>query len=314
VRSIVIIGLAASVAACADPAPPSAVSGVNAVSANGLVALVGTSDDVRLLGWGTNADDPIPIELPRRDAGWIATGRADVLAATLTDGSVATSNPVRLGGRPITWRPVRAAGPNGDEPTGPEYFATWDPEGGRYATLAGDLAGGDSIRVVLVDPTVASAFEIALDQPVVPAPPTWIDDDRLVVITGDTDHPSATIVDATTGRLAEGPEGSRLLAASADGHRIATMAGRGAPVVVRDTSGWLAGDGSSLASIEPPDAGSSAIAIALDDDGERLAIAWAAADGSVSLAVHGGASDWRRVAAPSIGSAQGAVVAWRRGG
>ena len=77
-------------------------------------------------------------------------------------------------------------------------------------------------------------------------------------------------------------------------------------------AGWLAGDGSSIASIEPPDGSTTAITFALDTAGQRLAIAWAAHDGSVTLAVHDGRSGWRRTAKPSIGPAKGAVVAWRR--
>ena len=104
----------------------------------------------------------------------------------------------------------------------------------------------------------------------------------------------------------------RLVATSANGKRTATMAGQGAPVVVRDTTGWLAEDGSSIASIDPPDDKSTAIAFALDATGQRLAIAWAGRDGKVQLAVHDGRSGWRRVAQPKIGQARGAVVAWMR--
>ncbi len=193
------------------------------------------------------------------------------------------------------------------------YFATWDPAGGRYATLDGDLAGGGRVSVAVTDPTARTVFEVAVDESVLAAPPTWLGEDRLVVVTGDTADPSSTIVNLKTGVLADGPAGARLLTASADTRRVATMAGRGAAVVVRDRAGWLAGDGSSLGSIDPPDKGSTAIAFALDDDGQRIAIAWASADGSVSLAIHDAASGWRRIAAPAIGAARGAVVAWRRG-
>lgn len=90
------------------------------------------------------------------------------------------------------------------------------------------------------------------------------------------------------------------------------MAEQGAPIVIHDMSGWLAGDGSSIASIQPPNGTTTAITFALDTAGQRLAIAWADKDGSVTLAVHDGRSGWRRVARPDIGSAKGAVVAWRR--
>jgi hypothetical protein len=131
-------------------------------------------------------------------------------------------------------------------------------------------------------------------------------------VTGDAAEPTATIVDTATSELTNGPSGARLLATSANGRRIATMAGQGAPVVVRDTVGWLRDDGSSVASIDPPGESTTAIAFALDATGQRLAVAWAAKDGAVTLAVHDARAGWRRVAEPPIGPARGAVVAWRR--
>jgi hypothetical protein len=47
-----------------------------------------------------------------------------------------------------------------------DYFATWDP---AAATRRDLLTGTDP--VVLIDPSVATAFEIPLDRPVVPYPP-----------------------------------------------------------------------------------------------------------------------------------------------
>ena len=86
----------------------------------------------------------------------------------------------------------------------------------------------------------------------------------------------------------------------------------GCPVVVRETDGWLAGDGSSLASIDPPKGARTAIAFALDTTGQRLAVAWLRADGSVTLSVHAAAAGWRSVATPTIAPATGAAVTWLR--
>jgi hypothetical protein len=281
------------------------------VTPAGLIALVGTANKTTLVGWDATGGDPIAITLPKGATTWIASGRSDVLAATLTDGKLATSDPVHLG-KSLAWRSVKALDPNGDIPPGPDYFATWDPEGGRFATLAGDLVAGDGITVVLIDPSVGTAFAIPIDRPVVAAPPAWIDGDRLVVVTGDAAAPIATIVDTTTSELKDGPSGARLLATSADGKRVATMAGQNAPVVIRDTAGWLSGDGSQIGSVAPPNGSTTAIAFALDPSGERLVVAWQADDGAVTLAVHDGQAGWRRVATPKIGAAKGAVVAWRR--
>jgi hypothetical protein len=294
-----------SLAGCAD----SQSSDDAAVA--GLIALASSADGTTLAGWDAGSGDGVAITLPKGDATWVGAGRADVLAAVLANGTIATSDPVHLG-KPLKWRAIKAVGPTGDAPKGPYYFATWDPGGGRFAMLAGDLASGEDIRVILVDPSVASAFEIPIDRPVVAAPPVWIDDDRLVIVTGDASEPLTTTIDATTGALDDGPSGARLLAASANGRRIATMAGQGAPVVIRDTAGWLNGDGSSVASIDPPSGRATAIGFALDATGQRVVIAWATDGKTVSLAVHEERAGWRRLAEPKIGAAKGAVVAWRR--
>ena len=208
-------------AACGNAQPSSDVA------PDGLVALVGTADKTSLKRWDATGGDPIAITAPKGGATWISTGRSDVLAATLADGTTATSDPIRAG-TTLAWRIVKAVDPTGSAPKGPDYFATWDPDGGRYAVLAGDLLSGDAIRVVLVDPSVGSAFVIPIDGSVVAAPPAWIDGDRLVVVTGDAAAPVATIVDTTTGETSGGPAGARLLATSGNGRRVATMDGQGA--------------------------------------------------------------------------------------
>jgi hypothetical protein len=277
----------------------------------GLLALAAGPGGTTLTGWDATGAEGTPIKLPQGETTWISAGRAAVLAATLASGKTSTSDPVHLG-KPLAWRPVKAKVPTGETPAGPDYFATWDPEGGRFATLAGDLLSGDGIRLVLVDPSAQTAFEITLDRSVVAAPPVWIDSDRVAIVTGDAAAPTSAIVDTTTGEIGDGPAGSRLLATSVTGRRIATMAAQGAPIVIHDTAGWLAGDGSQVGSIAPPGGSTTAIAFALDTSGQRLAVAWAAQDGSVTIAIHDGRSDWRRVAQPKIGAATGAVVAWLR--
>ncbi len=303
-RPAIALACAAAMVACSAPAPS------GDVVPDGLVVLVATADSTSLMGWETAAK-PVPIKLPKGDTTWIATGRADVLAAALANGTTATSDPLVLG-TPLAWRAVKAVGPDGNAPKGHDDFVAWDPQGGRFATLSGDLLSGDGIRVVLIDPSAGSAFEIPIDRSVVAAPPAWIGPDRLVVVTGDAATPLATIVDTTTGELTDGPSGARLVAASATGHRVATMAAPGDPVVIQETAAWLGGGGSSIASIAPPNGSTTAIAFALDADGQRFVVAWQAKDGSVTLAVYDGRSDWRRVSKPAIGAAKGAVVAWRR--
>ncbi len=305
VGAALLIACSGALAACGTAQPSSEVA------PDGLIALVGTAGKTTIKRWDATGGDPIAVTAPKGGATWISTGRSDVLAATLADGTSATSDPIRPG-TTLAWRIVKPLGGTGVAVKGPDYFATWDPDGGLYAVLAGDLPSGGAIRVVLIDPTVGTAFEIPIDRSVVAAPPAWIDADRLAVVTGDAAAPVTTIVDTRTGATSDGPSGARLLATSGNGRRVATMDGQGAPVVIRDTAAWLGGDGSSVGSVAPPDGSTTAIAFALDATGQRLVVAWQAHDGTVTLAVHDGRSDWRRVAKPVIGAADGAVVAWQR--
>ena len=139
--------LALTAAACATPS----TSGEAGVAPDGLIALVADGDKTTLVGWDGSGGEAIPIKLPKGNVTWIATGLQDVLAAVLDDGTSATSDPVHLG-KSLTWRTVDAKDPSGKPPAGPSYFAAWEPAGGRYAMLAGDLLAGEGIRVVLIDP------------------------------------------------------------------------------------------------------------------------------------------------------------------
>src|SRR6476646_7351455 len=80
----------AVIAGCSDPGPSAGVT------PDGLIALVAKGDSTTLLGWETTAAKPVPIKLPKGDTTWIATGRADVLAAALANGQTATSDPLHL--------------------------------------------------------------------------------------------------------------------------------------------------------------------------------------------------------------------------
>ena len=116
---------------------------------------------------------------------------------------------------------MSAAGADGHQADGPFYFPSWDPEGGRFAALAGDL--DDEPRLTLIDPSARSAFEIDLGRPVVAAPPAWVGDDLVAVAVGDAAAPASILVDTTTGEIADGPAGGRLFATSADGRTIAVV-------------------------------------------------------------------------------------------
>ena len=137
--------------------------------------------------------------------------------------------------------------------------------------------------------------------------------DRLVIVTGDAASPAGDR--SWTRRPASCPMG-RSAPASWPRRRTATGSRRWTRRAIRSSSATRpAGSpatASSIASIAPPSGSTTAIAFALDAVGQRFVVAWQAKDGSVTLAVYDGRSDWRRVSKPAIGAAKGAVVAWRR--
>jgi hypothetical protein len=293
----------AFVAGCtAEPTP--------AARLDRLLVLAGDTAGGELRGWSNDpADEDGASIATTRGTAWVAAGRADVLVAVIADGSLRISDPLQAGRKP-TWREPDAAGASGEPATGPFYFPTWDPEGGRFAALAGDLDA--AARLTLVDPTVGAALEIELGQPVAAAPPVWVGSDLVAILTGTAGDPASILVDTTTGDVRDGPRGARLLATSPDGATVAIVGDDGDPVTIRTTDAWLTGDGSAIGSVDPPPDAITASAVALDAGGGRLAIAWLTDAGIIRVAVHDRDAGWRRVAEPSIGDAPAAVVAWRR--
>ena len=311
--------LAAAVAAVAGCGPEPA-DGRAAI--DGLLVL--TADDggrATLEAWswvpsggvdGSGAIAATAVATPGDGVAWVGSGRGRVLAATMLDGSLHTSDPL---GRPgaLAWRPVEAVDATGDPPPGPAWFATWDPEGGRFATIAGDLPGGGDVALTLIDPSTGSAFVIPLDRAVLPSAPAWIDGELVALVGGSTTEPLALLVDTTDGSVEAGPRTEPRFASSADGRVVAGAGAAGSAVVVRSTAAWLDGEGTAIGTIDAPKAEARATALALDADGDRLAIVWQGVDGGLRIDVHDGADGWRRVGSPALppGSA-GAVVAWAR--
>jgi hypothetical protein len=306
-RSLVLAAVLA-VAACA-PEPAGDLTAVN-----GLLVLAADADGAATLAsWSSDPDAgtvAADIDLPGPATVWLSSGRGRVLAATLLDGTIQASDPVR-GAGPLAWRPVEARDPGGERPPDPAWFVTWDPEGGRFATITGDLPGGDDLDLTLIDPSTGSAFVIPLGQSLLPAAPVWLDGDRVALVGGSTTEPVAVLVDTTTSEVTDGPAGDRRLATSADGTVIATTGAPGSPVVVHATAAWEAGDGTSIGAIRAPSGEAQAASMALDAGGQRLAIVWQGLDDGLRVDVHARAADWRRITTLPV-TGRAAAIAWSR--
>ena len=248
------------------------------------------------------------VETPKGTT-WIAAGDGGQLAATLVDQTLRTSDALHPGGKQ-SWRKADLVDAEGAPVDGPFLFPSWDPGGVRYAVLAG--GPDDDPRLVVADPETGTAAEHLLDPPVVPAPPAWLGDDRILVITGTDDALTSSVVDATSGDASAGPAGARLVATSADGLTVAVAGPGRDPVTVRATADWLSGGGSTIAKIDPPDGAVAVTSLALDADGSRLAVAWLTDGGSVRVLAYEHAHDWREVDVTGANQPPAAVVAWSR--
>ena len=122
------------------------------------------------------------------------------------------------------------------------------------------------MRAVVVDPGLDQAVEVPMNQSrPVAAPPAWIDDDRLVLITATSEGTDAVIVDSASQGYEPGPSGVQLVATSADAGTAAVWRGPGRPVEIQSTTSWLAEE---PAGVEiAPDGAAMPMVLALDASG-----------------------------------------------
>ena len=167
---------------------------------------------------------------PKGDTTWIATrSRRRPRRRRWPTATTATSDPVHLG-KPLAWRSVKAVGPNGDAPE----VRTRSRPGIRRAA-GSRRSPATSCRVMASGSSSSTrrsgrAVEIPIDRSVVAAPPVWIDAGPPRRRHRRRRRPAGDHRRHDDGSSCPtGPPGARLLATSADGHRVATMAAPGRP-------------------------------------------------------------------------------------
>jgi hypothetical protein len=278
---------------------------------DGLLVLSGDVGSVRLTVREDDGARSRGIELPDSGTSWVSAGRTNVLLATLVDGRTYVSDP--LGEDDPTWRLVEPVTLTDQPPEPPLFFGTWDPPGGAYAQLGADFSEGGGMRAVIVEPGLDQAVEVPMNESrPVAAPPAWIDDDRLVLISATSEGTEAVIVDSASQGSEPGPTGVQLVSTSADAATAAVWRGPGQPVAIQSTTSWLAGEPADVR-IDPPDGAAMPMVLALDADGERLAVVWGDEEGTpTGITVHAAAQEWARVATLELGEANAATVAWLR--
>jgi hypothetical protein len=283
----------------------------DATLTDGLLVLAGDVGSVRLTVREDDGARSRGIELPDAGTSWVSAGRTNVLLAVLVDGRTYVSDP--LGEDDPTWRQVEPVTLTDQPPEPPLFYGTWDPPGGAYAQLGADFTEGGGMRAVVIDPGLDQAVEVPISQTrPVAAPPAWIDDDRMVLISTTSDGTEAVIVDSASQASEPGPTGVQLVATSADAATAAVWRGEGKPVEIQSTSSWLAEEPAGV-EIDPPDGAAKPMVLALDANGDRLAVVWGDGEGTpTGITVHAAAREWGRVATLDIGEANAATVAWLR--
>ena len=196
---------------------------------------------------------------------WISAGLRGTLVATMADGSLRLSDRIRSD-HDAAWK--RVPTPRADMPTEPIYFATWAPNGNRFAGLATDFGEASPLSLVIVDPLADATLIRPIPGLPLPAPPAWLDDSRLLVET----KAGAIVVDVDSGEITAGPDigAGALVDVSADGSRAAVGSSEPGPVEIRKRDEWLKGGGQPEASLGNGTVG----AVALDRRAERLAVIW----------------------------------------
>lgn len=260
VRAVRIAALTCLVAGVALACDDGANQANSAAATAGLIVLSGDAADSNLTTFDTRGTAR-PLGLPAPFA-WISAGRRGTLIGTTTGGGLFLSDRVTPdAGDDLVWRIVQ----DRDLPEEPLLFATWSANGLRVAAVATDFAGSQSLAIV--DPVEDSSLIIPLDDPVLPEPAAWIDEQRV----GVTTPQGLVVVDTSTGETAPGPPAIRLFTVSADGATVAVVTPDGEGLEIRTTAEWLASRGSPAARIG---ASGDVSSLAFDRVGGRLAVVW----------------------------------------
>jgi hypothetical protein len=270
---------------------------------SGLVLLTDDAGSSRLTTFNT-AGRARTIERPDGVTAWLSAGRRGTIVATMADGSLRVSDGIRADQK-TAWK--RAPGPEADLPDDPIYFATWAPNGNRFAGVATDFSDDASVAVLVVDPVAGTSLIRPVAGQPLAAPPAWLDDGRVAVQT----RSGVVVVGIDTGDLTAGPDlaaGPALIDVSADGTRVAIERDEHRRVDIRLRDDWLAGEGQPEASF---DGDGTVGALALDRRADRLAVIWQRGSEPGTVVVYRRDGGWResaRLALPN--DSQRGVLTW----
>jgi hypothetical protein len=254
---------AAVVAASCGSAPAPAVDGL-LVAADGRLRV---SD-----GSGALASFDGPV-----DTVFAVTAAGGRVVAGTAEGVLWTSP--KTGGGTAAWEKLAApralsAGPPlmTLSPLGKELaVAVGDPQGKRFDLVLLDIRTGTSRTI-----PVARGLN---------GPPAWIGPATVAInVLGPTDHAEIATIDIASGDLTDETATATVLAAAADGQRVAVDQPRG-DVLIGEVEAWRQGALASMARL-PARTGSTVESLAISAEGRRLALVRRDEAGAASLELY----------------------------
>jgi hypothetical protein len=236
----------------------------------------------------TSADrQPEIIESPPGVVRRVTASSGRIVAETADNGLFVSD--AAAAGSAREWRPLAPVGSSSRTSTGMDL----SPDGRTVAVVLGgpDMSG---LQLVTIDVDTDSAKTRSLDL-MANGPPSWLGPDLLALeVIRPDQHSGIATVDLATGDVKVTDAQGFAPSATRDGGRVAVIDATSGLVTITDATEWLAGVPKAALEVSSP-AAATIEDVALDADGTRLAIAYAAdsgASGSVTILRHA-ATTWQ---------------------
>jgi hypothetical protein len=287
------------------------------VAALGVVALscadFQTQPEESLAGLAIVSFGPIRVTNAQGEPEPIAGPPDDVRGVTATNGRIAAESidhrfflsDAPAAGAARIWRPLAIDAPPNLAPTGMDL----SPDGRVLAVVFGN-PDAPRLELVTVDVETGNTDVRPMDL-AANGPPSWLGQGLLALeVIRPDQHSGIATVNLASGQMTVTEAKGFAPSATADGSRVA-IAGSPDGVVITDTAIWLKGGDAPGSPIRPP-AESSLQDLALDADGTRLAVVYAANSGAASTVVilRLAGTVWENVASVPIPGDAGVSVDW----
>jgi hypothetical protein len=243
-----------------------------------------------------------PIDAPPGDIRHM-TASGGRVAIQMADDQLLVSDAPRAG-KSRDWRPLALETSSNRTPSGMDLSL----DSRLIAIVLGD-PDRPGLDLALIEVETGEAVVRSIDL-AANGPPTWFGPELVVLeVIRPDQHSGIATIDPTTGDVIVTPAQGIEPSVTRDGGRIAVAGPSG--LVIVEPATWLAGGLVDAEAIALP-AGSSLLAVALDADGTRLAVAYSASPEASSsvLILRLDGSVWENVSSITLPSATAVSIDW----